>query len=328
MSRRHFEAIADDGRTLAVVDLTRADFAIALPDSDLEALCDRFVSESARRQDVPASVVEALGQSVLGRGLMAAAGTFLSGLNSYLLKLGPGNLGAWATPIDEKIAASFPALVTRLRLQDMARLLADGAVDLLKTARRRRLCLVNIAGGVAADSWNALLYLQAEHPGLLEGRPISIAVLDIDAQGPRFGAAAVGALGGAGGPLSGLDVSWQHVGYDWAAPDRFGPVLAEIGDSNAACAVSSEGGLFEYGSDAEIVANLVALHARTPSDAFFAGSVTRKGAATDASRLGSRAATRPRTLDHFGALCDEAGWQLHRVIQRPFSYNVHLVKRR
>ena len=56
----------------------------------------------------------------------ARRGAILSGLTTYLLKLGPDNLGdAYAKPIDRRIAASVPTMAVRLRLQDMATLLAD-----------------------------------------------------------------------------------------------------------------------------------------------------------------------------------------------------------
>jgi hypothetical protein len=51
-----------------------------------------------------------LRKSKLGRGLVAASGTFVDGMTTYLLKLGPGNLGTRVDLIDRRIAASSPAL--------------------------------------------------------------------------------------------------------------------------------------------------------------------------------------------------------------------------
>src|SRR5262249_20944745 len=161
----------------------------------------------------------------------------LSGMSTYLLKLGPDSLGEGATPIDRNIAASFPAFATRLRLQDMARLLADGALNVLAPFPRRHLCFLNIAGGVAADSWNALLYLTAEHTRLLVGRAITITVLDIDREGPAFGAAALAALRAPDGPLAAVDVSWGCVEYNWSTADRLREALRHVRPSGAACAV-------------------------------------------------------------------------------------------
>ena len=193
---------------------------------------------------------------------MAASGTFLPGLITYLLKLGPENLGAFASAIDRQIAASFPAFAARLRLQDIARLLADGLLCSLLAQPRRPLCLINVGGGVASDSWNALIHLQAEISTLAD-RAIVIAVIDIDDDGPAFGARAMHALRAPAAPLGGLDVSFRHFKYDWSAADRLRQTFTDLNTAEALCAISSEGGLFEYGSDTEIMANLNAMHAGT-----------------------------------------------------------------
>src|SRR5712692_4303271 len=104
MSLRRFSAVTAQGLTLPIVDVTHPNFAININDSELANRCQQFVAESTNRQDVPPAVRDALQSSVLGWGLMAAPGTFLSGMATYLLKLGPDNLGDWATPIDTRIA--------------------------------------------------------------------------------------------------------------------------------------------------------------------------------------------------------------------------------
>src|SRR5712692_4870809 len=199
-------ALTDDGVSLPVIDVTNPAFAVTATDAELASLSDRFVLESTERQEIPAPLRDALQRSRLGRALMAASGTFLTGMNTYLLKLGPDNLGTDANPIDRRIAASFPALMTRLRLQDMARLLADGVSLAAAAAPQRPLCLVNIGGGPAGDSWNALIHLHAEHPDLLAGREIVIAVLDLDDRGPAFGVRALETLRATGAPLCGLEI--------------------------------------------------------------------------------------------------------------------------
>jgi hypothetical protein len=99
----------------------------------------------------------------------------------------------------------------------------------------------------------------------------------------------------------------------------------EVGD--AACGISSEGALFEYGSDEEIVSNLRVLDAETPRDAVVVGSVTRDGGPVPASLVASRVLTRPRTIEGFRSLCEQGGWKVEEAIERPFSFNVRLVKR-
>jgi hypothetical protein len=76
------------------------------------------------------------------------------------------------------------------------------------------LLLLNIGGGSAIDSLNALLLLHRERPGSLADRGIRIYVLDLDTAGPTFGARALAALQAEGAPLHGLDIRLTHVPYD------------------------------------------------------------------------------------------------------------------
>ena len=321
-------AETDDGLRLAVVDVTNPAFAVSVTAAELDALADRFVAETANRPEMPPAVRAALAQSILGKALMAAAGGVLPGMDTYLLKLGPDQLTRPFTDVDRRIAASFPGYTTRIRLQDMARLIADGLAGALAADLDRPLCLINIAGGTASDSWNALIHLHAEQPRLLAARALSIAVLDPNDRGPRFGARAVAALTAGGGPLGSLSVNVRHMMYDWSHADRLAPLLDELRARDAACAISSEGGLFEYGSDEAIVANLEQLHAGTPADTLVVGSVTRDGAPVRASQAATGVTTHPRTLDAFRALASGSGWRVGRVLERPFTYNVSLVKER
>jgi hypothetical protein len=321
-------ADTDQGLRLPVVDVTHPAFAVNVDDTSLDALAEQFVSESRDRPELPAPLRAILAQSRLGGALTAAAGTFLPGLPTYWLKIGPEQLPDPFTDIDRRIAASFPAFATRIRLQDMAQLLADGSSVRLAAAADRALHFINIAGGPAADSWNALIRLRGEAPALLNGRVITIAVLDLDESGPRFGARAVAALTAADGPLAGASIEFRHLAYDWSEPERLGQLLSSLGGAAAdpVCAISSEGGLFEYGDDETIVANLARLHAATPRDAFIVGSVTREGEPARASLAASRVPTRPRTLEAFGRLAQNGGWTIDMSIARPFTYDVRLTR--
>jgi hypothetical protein len=319
-------ANTDEGLALAVVDVTDPSFRVAATDAELEALAAQFVREQENRPELPAPVRAALAQSKLGGALMAAAGGFLPGLPTYWLKLGPEHLLDPFTEIDRRIAASFPGFTTRIRLQDMARLLADGAAVALAARPDRPLRFINIAGGPAADSWNALIHLRAEAPARLAGRAITIAVLDPDEHGPRFGARAVAALAGAGHPLAGLAIEFRHLPYDWSHPQALAPLLASLESRDAICAISSEGGLFEYADAATIVANLEQLHAATPDGAFVVGSVTREGAPARASLAASGVPTQPRTIEAFERLAEDGGWTIDRSIERPFTFDVRLTK--
>jgi len=292
-------AKTEEGLELPVIDLTNSEFSVHATEGEMTAMLEQFLQESAQRRELSAEVQQALRNSLFGRALMAASGTFLDAMSTYRLKLGPENLDAGATPVDRRIAASFPAFTSRIRMQDMARLLAEGLAVASADGPQRDVCLVNIGGGAGADSWNALIYLRSEHPGLLAGRKVVITALDVDARGPAFGVRALEALREAAGPLCGLDIRFHYLSYEWSETERLRSALEELGAGDSVCAVSSEGALFEYGSDEEIVGNLKALHGGTRADAIVVGSVTRDGAATRASARANSVATRPRTLEGF-----------------------------
>lgn len=317
-------AMTTDGLQVPIIDVTNRAFALSVSDEEIAAMCAQFVAESGQASEVPAAVRVVLQRSVLGSGLMAAAGTFLDGMSTYLLKLGPANLWDEAQDVDRRLAASFPAFMTRLRLDDVSRLLADGLSHLCEAVPGRPLWLFNIGGGAAADSWNALIRMRMATPALT-ARTVRIVVLDVERDAPAFAARAVAALAAPGAPLAGLDVSVDHQPHDWSDVPRLRGILAERDADESVCGISSEGGLFEYGSDADIVGNLETLGAMT-GGAIVVGSVTRDGEASRAAHRGSEVATKARTLDAFQDLVMRAGWTLERAIERPFSYHVRLAK--
>jgi hypothetical protein len=265
--------------------------------------------------------------SVLASGIRGAQGTFLGGMSTYLLKLGPHNLGdAYAKPIDRRIASALPALAVRWRLADMARLLADRLAPLLEARPGAPLGFVNIAGGPAMDSLNAIVLLARDRPALLSARAVAIEVLDGDTGGPTFGARALAALSAAGAPLHAVDARLHHVTYDWNDPRPLRSVLDDARAAGAVAVGSSEGGLFEYGSDDAILANLTAAREAGPPDFAMVGSVTRADRPIQRLRETSQPATRPRGLEVFRGLVARAGWRVERVIERPFSDQVVMVR--
>jgi hypothetical protein len=312
---------------LPVIDITHPAFRIVLTEAEIERLTDEYVAETQQRPPLSPEAQDAIRRSRLGGAIVAASGTYLTGIATYLLKLGPVHFGEGAHPVDRRIAASYPVQLVRLRLQDMAELLADGIARVPSSAARP-LHFINIAGGPAADSWNALIQLRAAAPHLLADRDIAISVLDRDEGGPAFGARALDALCLPPGPLHGLArPPLRHVAYDWSrAGTDLAPILADLRAQEALCAISSEGGLFEYGADEEIIANLTALRAGTPADALIVGSVTRNSEASRAVHPPGGPATRPRFIEEFRALAQAAGWVIDDLRTRPFAYSVRLVK--
>jgi hypothetical protein len=322
-------ALSTDGIELPVVDVTHPAFSLTLTDPEQRTLVEESLQEKGPFARLPSFLRNALQGfflrgSMLADGIRHAQGTFLSGMHTHLLKLGPNMLGsAYAKPIDRRIAASLPVLAVRLRLQDVATLMAEALLPVLVKEPSRPLHLLNIAGGPAIDSLNALILLTKKQLGVLAGREITVDVLDLDEAGPTFGARALPSLSQEGGALSEVRVAFRHVPYNWSKASDLKPILGEARAREALAICSSEGGLFEYGSDTEIEENLTLLRA-FPEVLAVVGSVTRGDEPVQRIRKMGRAATRPRGLGIFRALIEKSGWKIARAIERPFSDQVVL----
>jgi hypothetical protein len=324
-------AVTEDGIELPVIDLTHPAFG-DLPDRAAQEQAVReYLETTARASRTPRVLRDAVlwlmsRPSLLMRAILDSGRSYLSGLSTYLLKLGPENPGGgYAGRLDRAIAASVPALSARLRLRNMANLTAEALVPRLQTGAGRALRVLNIGGGPAMDSINALLLLRRDHRQLLDGRPVHVHVLDVDPAGAAFGGRALEALCAEGGPLQDVDATLTYHRYDWTESRA----LASLADGwdlkHAIVAGSSEGALFEYGSDEAVVANLEALRRLVPAEGFVVGSVTKDGPlrrAADASGLPQT--THPRSLEGFTALVARAGWTPDRVIDNLMTFDVRL----
>ena len=325
-------AFTNDGIELPVIDVTNPAFALDLAPGDIETLQQKFIAEQRRGEDKPLFVRRLyvnffLRKSVLWQGLRKAARRFLSGMNTYLMKVGPMNLGEGYTGFgDKQIAASFPATALRLRLQDMARLIADGISGWLAASPGAPLHLINIAGGHAADSLNALILVRKANAQLLTGRKIAVQVLDLERDAPDFGLRALAALESEGAPLHGLDITFEFVPYNWAEPERLRPILAGLGSGEKVVALSTEGGLFEYGTDQEIISNLSVLKEMLPGKARVVGTVTRDDENNRRLHPFNQIPVRPRGLEAFGSLARRAGWTVEHSVERAFSDSVSLAR--
>jgi hypothetical protein len=179
---------AREGVELPIIDVTHPAFVVNIDDEDLRLRVEQFMRTPQPLARLPAAIRSALlrallRRSVLGGAVLRAAGSCLGALPTYVAKLGPENLPKeYASPLDRSIAAALPALTMRVRLQDIARLIAEVLRRHLDVADRSPLRLLNIAGGTAIDSISALLLLRGE--GGLVGRRIDIEVLDRDGEGP------------------------------------------------------------------------------------------------------------------------------------------------
>lgn len=327
MNLQIFHAKTPDGLEVPVIDVTHPAFKLELTEAEQRAQVAKFLAEHQRRMRIPrplrtALIRLALRNSLLGKSVLASRGGVFGPIETYIMKLGPENLGPWAKPIDRRIAASLPALGVRLRLQDMARLMADAILPELRASADRPLHFLNLAGGTAIDSLNALLVLGKEADGLL-ARPITIDVLDRNSIGPEFGGRALQALQADGAPLEGLAINLRYVQWDWGHDGATLSAAAAAARATDAVAIaSSEGGLFEYGADTEIIDALTRL--REGNLVGIVGSVTRADEPIRRLRQEGGAPTRPRGLETFRQLIAPTGWTVSRAIERPFSDHLAL----
>jgi hypothetical protein len=325
-------AVTDDGLELPVIDITHPAFACEMTEAEISAVIDQTMQglrESSKMS--PDAIKELPRRSILWRGTFESLGTFMSGMMTYLTRLGPENLGdGYANELDRSYAATIMPLTFRFRLRDVARQLAWALSPALSDLPGRPVELVNLAGGAAMDSLNALLLLRRHRPESLSGRAIRIQVLDVDEAGPHFGARALEALRAPGAALAGLDIVLEHVPYDWSNADALRPILSGFTPS-AITAGSTEGGLFDYGSDEAIVSNLRVLHEATPEGFAMVGSVVRDLATLDSrlhvtATMKARPAVRWLGLTAFEALAQQARWQIARTIDSTAHHVVALRK--
>lgn len=314
---------------IPIVDVTNPRFALEDDSTTRASLQQLYEAEEQRQAKIP-GLVRALTlrlaarQSRLLHGLVHANSDHLGGLHTYLMKLGADNLPAgFDSRIDRKVAATPHAISMRLRLQQCAMLLAQGLPDALAQSPSKPLHLLNIAGGTAIDSLNALILLNQKDPTLLR-RPITIIVLDIDHIGPDFGAKAASVLSASGNPLAGVDLHFEHRPYDWNDTQLLVDSVGESIACHAILAASSEGSLLEYATDSAIDANFRALAAGGDGVKVVVGSVTCSDALRRASIKRTHFKLVPRGVEGFRPLAEKAGLELTRFEHTPLSDQVVL----
>jgi hypothetical protein len=305
-----------EGSRLPVIDITNPRFAVPTSPAEMEALRQAYLLEEQRQRLIPQFIMRwmlrsAARRSRLFRSVFASPTGFVDAISTYVMKLGADNLPpGFDTPMDRMFAASPHVTLLRLRMAQIAHFLADGLQEVLAATPPRPLVLLNIGGGPALDSLNALILLKQVDPAFLD-RPVSVIVMDVQSEGPRFGARALAALKAKGAPLSGIAARFAHRLCDWNEPHALEQLLGDLVRQGAIIAASSEGALFEYGSDDAIRANLRVLH--LGGACLVAGSVTASDDARRRLIANSGLGIVPRGLDDFAPLAREAGWTIART---------------
>lgn len=326
--------LTDDGMELPVVDITHPAFAVEMTEAEISAVIDRTLQGVRDSAKLPSFVLRAVMEnSLVLRGLAAAtADSYLNALTTYLLRLGPENLGdGYANDLDRKVAATILPVTLRFRLRDMARLLARALGPAVSVAEGRPLELLSIAGGPAMDCLNALILIRKDHPEWLVRRAIRIHILDLDPAMPAFGIRALAALSAPGGPFAGLELSAEFVPFDWNDTSGLRAFLARL-PREAIVAASAEGGLFSYAADETIVNNLKALAEGTPDDFLLVGSIAPEQEALDPRlqeliRSGRGPTVRYLGLDRARRLAEQSGLELVETLDS-LAHHVTLFKKR
>jgi hypothetical protein len=198
--------------------------------------------------------------------------SYLTGMRTMIYKLGPnlakgiklGFRDRWAVKQD-----NFMGL--RIRLRDVCQFQAEILLSLLQENPSKNLCFFNIAGGPSSDSINTIFLIQDRKPELLKNRKIEIAILDIDSYGPDFARRCVDVLKTPGKRFHGLDIAVNIIPYNWNDPGALSDILKERADWIQIC--TSEGGLFEYGSEDEITQNLNQLYINSVESMRIVGTI-------------------------------------------------------
>jgi hypothetical protein len=256
---------------------------------------------------------------------------FLSGVSTLMLKLGPGLIGKGRKRFLERLASrGIGGIVLRMRVRDICRCQATALIPILRQSPGKNLCMINIAGGAASDSINALILILKENSALLQNRKIEINVLDKDTFGPGFAGNCISELNKPGGLFHGLDLSFRYIPYDWNNTEALEKLFSERKDWLQTC--SSEGGLFEYCSDEVISKNLDAIFNVSNSEISIAGSLLYEIGKVDAAIVASlkiSTGIKPRFLGVEGLrhICANS-WIIDNIIEGNPRYMVFCLKRR
>jgi len=322
-------AKAPDGRSLPIVDITDPFFVSHTTDEELEAIIADSVRKLKASSTQPRFIRRwIVSHSILLHALMLSGKPFLGGIGTYLFKLSPACFGRGLGGfLDRKVSQAIGPLTIRLRFQAYVHLLAEELAPTLDEDLNRPLWLLSIAGGTAAESWNTLLVLQKEKPELVAVRPIGVNVLDLESEGPMFGEQVFRVLGEEGGPLHGLNLDFSDTPYDWTDVTPLQELLLKRKEEKPVVAVSSEGGLFEYGSDEEIINHLEVLQEEAPRDTVVFGTAVKDALAVRTVHTTSSFTFLTRTEDEVAQLAAKAGWRISRTVPGNPHYHIFSLRR-
>ena len=153
-----FFAPTKDGNQLPIIDLTHPRFFVPDDPAAVAALHARVRGQERSTRRLPRFLLRwlmrrSMAQSRLMQALFHPNADFLDGLSTYVMKLGASNLvPPFDNPADRRFAAAPHLTLMRLRMQQVARLLADGLVQGLSS---RPDAPLHFSISAAARPWTA-----------------------------------------------------------------------------------------------------------------------------------------------------------------------------
>lgn len=329
-------AFTMNGVELPVLDITHQDFISSIDENKLKKMLP-YVEKNAEKNANKFNRIPTFIKSFFAKHSFAMAellqneSSFASGISTLMMKLGPNLIGKGKKRFwDRQVTKGFGSLVIRMRMRDMSKCQAEALIPLLNKSPEKNLCFINIAGGSASDSINALFLIQKKYPELLKNRKIEINVLDIDTYGPAFAERCIAALKLPGNKFNELNISFRHIHYDWNNTLKLMELLSERNQWLQIC--SSEGGLFEYCSDDVIIQNLNTLYDNSPEDIIIAGTLLHDIETVDAGIIAAlkiSTAIKPRFLGINGlkSIIENNKWKLNYIIEENPRYLVFSLKK-
>lgn len=332
-------AITTNGIELAILDITHPLFISSVNEAKLKDILlkvEKTADKNAEKfNNMPAFIKNYFAKrSFIMTELLqeSNADEYLTGISTLMLKLGPNLIGKGKKRFFDRLSSKgIGGIVLRMRVRDISKIQAEALIPLLTESYDRNLCFINIAGGAASDSINTLFLIQQMNPSLLKNRKIEINVLDIDRFGPAFAESCIAALKAPGGRFYNMDVSFNHIHYDWNNTQKLKELLSERKEWLQIC--SSEGGLFEYCSDEVIVQNLKTIHDNSVRDIIIAGSLMHNIETIDRGAIAAlkiSKSIKPRFLglDGLKSIIEKNKWNLSSIIEGNPRYLIFKLDKR
>ena len=323
-------AFTENGIELPVLDITHPLFLKSINEEVLDTMIKEIRQKGDERADsfsrIPSFIKNFMARrSYIMAGFMLkdTEDTYLSGMSTLMMKFGPGLIGRGGGKFFDRLGSkAFGAILLRMRVRDICKLQADILEAQLMNEKNKNLCFISIAGGAACDSINALITVLKKDPSLLKDREIEINVFDIDRFGPSFAKNCVESLKSPGNYFSGLNISFNHFYYNWNDTAILKDFL--VRRKEWFTIASSEGGLFEYASDEDIIKNLNVLHDNSQKNMKIVGSAIRDVNTVDPGILASMKLTniKARLLGKEGLkkTLNDTNWAIENIMENNPRY--------